>query len=105
MGIHTKRTQLKPWYFKKLNPKMYIPTMLAKGNIAVPESVAIIEYMDKELSSGNLMHNQTEEIKQKYEQFKEIHEAFDVEGYSFGHFMTVWYLRQFMMFSFDLDSL
>ena len=63
MDIRYKRTQLYPWYWKKLNPKMYIPTMLAKGNIAVPESSAILAYMDKELSSGNLMHNQPEEIK------------------------------------------
>ena len=55
MDIRIKRTQLYPWYFKKLNPRMYIPTMLAKGNVAVPESVNIIEYMDKELSPGNLL--------------------------------------------------
>ena len=57
MDIRQKRTQLYPWYFRKLNPKMYIPSMLAKGNVAVPESVAIIEYMDKELSSGALLQN------------------------------------------------
>ena len=75
--------------------------MLAKGNVAVPESVAIIEYMDKELSSGALLKNQPEDVKQRYEKFKELHEEFDVEGYSFGHICNaVWYLRQFNMTSF-----
>ena len=68
--------------------------MLAKGNVAVPESVAIIEYMDKELSSGALLQNQPEDVKQRYEQFKELHEEFDVEGYSFGHMCNaIWYFR------------
>ena len=57
MDIRQKRTQLYPWYFRNINPKMYIPSMLARGNVAVPESVAIIEYMDKELSSGALLQN------------------------------------------------
>ena len=67
MDLHVKRTQYYPWYFLKLNPKMYIPTMLARGNVAVPESVAIIEYMDRELSMGNLLVNQPAHVKERYE--------------------------------------
>ena len=94
MDIVSKRTQYYPWYFMKLNPKMCIPTMLAKGNVPVPESVNINEYMDKELSQGNLMANQPEWVKERYEQFKQMHEEFDVEGFSYEHMFGIWYFRQ-----------
>ena len=67
MDIKIKRDQYNPWYFMKLNPKMYVPAMLARGNVAVSESVDIIEYMDRELSMGNLLVNQPAHVKERYE--------------------------------------
>lgn len=74
---------------------MYIPTMTVQGNVPVCESVNIAEYMDKNLTEAkSLMFNQPDWVKERYEQFKEKHEGeWDVEGYTFGHLQTIWYVR------------
>ena len=39
-------------------------------------------------------------MKARYEQFKEKHEAWDVEGFTIGHLQEVWYFRQVCCSSF-----
>ena len=84
VDIHKNMDQYKTWYLK-LNPGAYVPTMLIRGNIPICESIDIIEYMDNKLDGQNkLMSNQTDLIKERYQKVKELHEAFDVEAYTFG---------------------
>ena len=80
----------------KLNPKAYIPTMLVQGNVPVCESIDIIEYMDEHLNGKNkLMEGQPDLIKERYAKFRALHEAWDVEPYSFGSMSQKnWFIKQ-----------
>ena len=60
-----------------------------------------VEYMDENLTSSNsMMFNQPADVKERYEQFKALHEKWDVEGFSFGRMQRIWYFRQVCMYSF-----
>ena len=68
--------------------------MLVRGNIPVCESINIIEYMEHEFDRTKLLTNEDDQIKEKYEKYKELHEAFDVEALSYGSILyRNWYLR------------
>lgn len=73
-----KREQYKPWYLN-LNPEVDFPTMLVKNNIPVIGTIEIIEHMEERLDGINILINcQPKLIKARFEEFKVLHEAFDV---------------------------
>ena len=70
--------------------------MLVKDNQPVCESITIIEYMDEKLDGKNkLLANQPDEIKQRYQRVRALHEAWLVEEYTFGAIQRQnWFFKQ-----------
>ena len=79
------KTNYDPWYVQ-LNPQAYLPTMVVKpDNQPITESAEIIKYMDDNFhGKKQLLHKYKSQQLQRFDEFMQIHEAWDVEGVTFS---------------------
>ena len=89
----------------KINPKGYVPTaLMGVENLPVCESKDIIALIDEKYEGIRKLQNACEqdpEIMERYKEFLDLHQQFDVENFSLGSIQDnylIRYLLPIMMF-------